>query len=668
MTTANTLGEETSPYLRQHKDNPVHWQPWNSRTLARAKAENKPILLSIGYAACHWCHVMAHESFEDETTAGVMNELFVNIKVDREERPDLDAIYQVALNLLGESGGWPLTMFLTPEGEPFWGGTYFPSAAGFGRPAFTEVLRAIDETYRSRLEEVTRNAAMLRQAMARLARPAVAGELTMEHLDPAAGLVLQRVDLLRGGTVGAPKFPQPTLFGFLWRAHRRNGSPAFGDAVLKTLDGMCRGGIYDHLGGGFARYSTDAEWLVPHFEKMLYDNALLVELLSEVWRETRNPLYRARVEETIEWVLGEMKVGPGGAFASALDADSEGVEGKYYVWSAEEIDAVLGAESAAFKRAYDVTPGGNWEGRNILNRSAVPEADSDPTRLAESRRKLLEVRRTRVPPGRDDKVLADWNGMMIAALAAAGTVFERPEWLTAAAAAFSFVVDEMTVDGRLRHSWCAGQARHPAVLDDYANMARAALVLFEVTADRAYLDQALSWVEVVEGHYRDDEAGGYFLGADDTDDVIARSKTAADTATPSGNGLMVEVLARLYHLTGDAAYRRRAAETVRALAGDSPEGLVGLPTLLNGYELLERALQVVIIGDPDGALSRTVFDAAPPARVVSRLAPGEALPEGHPAAGKGLVDGRPTAYLCLGTECRAPITDGDVLRRQLSLL
>ncbi len=448
----NRLSQEISPYLLQHKDNPVHWRPWGEEALAEAKREDKPILLSVGYAACHWCHVMAHESFEDDEIAALMNTLFVNIKVDREERPDLDGIYQSALALMGERGGWPLTMFLTPEGEPFWGGTYFPPSPRYGRPGFPQLLHAIAEAYRSDKTKVDTNVTALRAALAKMQAPEPGNGLSVEALDEAARFALRLIDTRHGGTAGAPKFPQPTFFRFLWRAYKRRGEAVFRDAVTVTLDAICQGGIYDHLAGGFARYSTDDVWLAPHFEKMLYDNALLVELMTEAWRETHSPLYARRIAETIDWAMSEMRVdAPSGelfAFASALDADSEGVEGKYYVWDEAEIDAVLGADAPAFKAAYSVRPGGNWEGHTILNRTGMGlPADDLERKLAECRARLLAVRRERIAPGRDDKVLADWNGLMIAALAEAGAVFAEAAWVEAAAKVFRFVTTHMSDGG-----------------------------------------------------------------------------------------------------------------------------------------------------------------------------------------------------------------------------
>ena len=450
---SNRLGEETSPYLLQHKDNPVHWQAWGPEAFAAAKAADKPVLLSIGYAACHWCHVMARESFEDPLVAAMMNARFVNIKLDREERPDLDAIYQHALAAMGEQGGWPLTMFLTPAGEPFWGGTYFPPTPGWGRPGFPQLLEAVSAAYAQDRAGIEKNVAALRGALQRLAQPLPGEAIGREALDRMAQRLLTAVDGVEGGIGTAPKFPQCGAFELLWRAWKRTCRPGFREAVETTLDHMCRGGIYDHLGGGFARYSTDAQWLVPHFEKMLYDNAELIDLLTLVWQETKSPLYGERIAQTVGWVAREMRT-EGGGFASSLDADSEHEEGKFYVWSAAEIDALLGDRAPLFKRLYDVSAAGNWEGKTILNRAAgiAPEDEAAEQALAECRAILFRAREKRVHPGLDDKVLADWNGLMIAALANAGLVFDRPEWIALAREAFEFVCREMTgPDGRLRH-------------------------------------------------------------------------------------------------------------------------------------------------------------------------------------------------------------------------
>lgn len=671
----NALVDETSPYLRQHMHNPVHWRTWSPAIFAEARDLNRPILLSVGYAACHWCHVMAHESFEDEAIAGLMNELFVPVKVDREERPDVDSLYQTALALMGEHGGWPLTMFLTPDGDAFYGGTYFPPSARYGRPAFTDVLRGISQAYHRDQEKIATNVTKLRSALEKASRPEPGDGITAQTMNEAAALALRLVDPYQGGTAGAPKFPQPVFFNLLWRAYRRTGSVMFRDAVLVTLDNLCDGGIYDHLGGGFARYSTDAVWLVPHFEKMLYDNALLIELLTVVWLETRKSLYATRVAETIGWLLREMRVdddAAGYAFASALDADSEGVEGKYYVWSEAEIDRVLAADAPLFKAAYDVRPGGNWESHSILNRTfgaASLDADAEPV-LARCRDRLLDVRLQRIPPGRDHKVLADWNGMTVAALASAAAVFDEPVWLDTATAVYLSLFRMMNDGERLHHVWCDGVARHPAVLDDYAQLARAGLRLYEATGNMTHVDDACRLVDAMHERFWDDDLGGYFLSAADTTDIILRTKPATDNATPSGNGVMADVLARLYLLTGHDPYRQRLEALVRAFSDTKTQHLLAIPGLLAAWELFVDAVQIVIVGDPETAETRALLRVAHvcpnPLKLIVPVRPGQDLPPAHPAAGKGLVDGRPAAYVCHAQTCQPAVCDAEVLRTNLT--
>ena len=669
----NALGQETSPYLLQHKDNPVHWQAWGTVAFEAARRENKPVLLSVGYAACHWCHVMAHESFESPDIAALMNRLYVNIKVDREERPDIDTIYQHALALLGQQGGWPLTMFLTPEAEPFWGGTYFPPDSRFGRPGFGDVLERIHHLFTTEPETVTQNKTALQRALEDLSRPdpnREAPHLDNAVLDKVATHLVGLVDFQHGGIRGAPKFPQCSLFALLWHAWARTGTEDFRNAVVVTLERMCQGGIYDHLGGGFARYATDEVWLAPHFEKMLYDNAQLVDLLVAAWQETRRRLFESRVRETIAWIGREM-IAEGGAFAATLDADSEGEEGRFYVWTEAEIDDALGAEAAAFKDAYDVHPGGNWGGKTILNRSARPElgTEAEEAALSDARARLLAVRGARVRPGWDEKVLADWNGLMIAALAGAAAAFAEPGWLEMARRAFDFVAAEMADGERLWHSHCGGRARHTAFIDDYANMARAGLALHEATGEAPFLERAIAWVRTADTHYWDAEHGGYFFTADDAPTLIVRTRSATDNATPAGNGTMAGVLARLYYVTGEGRYRDRAQAVIDGFADELGRNVAGLTTLLNSFELLYGAIQIAIVG-PTGdpateALRRAVFESPTPGRIVTALEPGEALPLGHPAAGKSMLGGKPSAYVCVGPTCSLPITEPEALREAL---
>jgi uncharacterized protein len=666
-TEGNRLADETSPYLLQHKDNPVHWQAWGEEALAEARATGKPILLSVGYAACHWCHVMAHESFEDEDTAAVMNDLFVNIKVDREERPDVDAIYMGALHELGEHGGWPLTMFLTSEAEPFWGGTYFPKDARYGRPSFVRVLNEVARIYREEPGKVRQNAELLKQRL-QPGRRSEGGEPPSEAmLADLARRLVQAVDPVNGGIRGAPKFPQAQFFGFLWRAGLRYGLPNPLEAVDLTLTHIVQGGIYDHLGGGFSRYSVDECWLVPHFEKMLYDNALLIELMTEAWRENKSPLYALRIAETVDWLLREMVVGgpglEGGGFAASLDADSEGEEGKFYVWNLAEIEEMLGAEDTQlFAAIYGVTLEGNFEDHTILNRlNAIELGDTETEqRLAEMRARLLARRSKRVRPGFDDKVLADWNGLMIAPLANAADSFARTDWLQAAERAFHFVSTRMSTQGRLLHAYRAGEAKAPATANDYANMIKAALALANVTGSRGYVERASEWADVLDRHYWADDLGGYYFVADDTDDLIVRPMSGQDEATPNANGVMVSNLAALYLWTDEGRYRARADAILRAFAGAMGANVLAHTGLL-AAELDLIATPHIVLIVPEGGdareLRRALHNVSLPGAVVQEVRAGESLPPSSPAHGKTALDARPTAYVCIGPQCSLPVTD-----------
>ncbi|GGF32557.1 thioredoxin domain-containing protein [Aliidongia dinghuensis] len=668
---SNQLAAETSPYLLQHKDNPVHWRAWGAAALAEAQATDKPVLLSVGYAACHWCHVMAAESFENPEIAAVMNELYVPIKVDREERPDIDAIYQQALALMGEQGGWPLTMFLTPKGEPFWGGTYFPPAQRWGRPGFPDVLRGVAAHYRREPDKIARNVTALANGLAQSSTARSAEDaITPALLDQIAERLAQAVDPVHGGFGQAPKFPNPSNLELLWRGWTRARLDLCRDRVLLTLDAMCQGGIYDHIGGGFARYSTDEQWLVPHFEKMLYDNAQLVSLLTAAWQETKSSLYAARIDETIGWVLREMRA-PDGGFSSTIDADAEHEEGKFTVWTEAEIDRLLGPDAGLFKAHYDVTTAGNWEGKTILNRRnrpgfAHPEVEAT---LARCRAVLFAAREQRVHPGLDDKVLADWNGLMITALAEASLAFDRPDWLAAAAEAWRFVTTRMMpADDRLHHSWRGGR-HHPGTLDDYVDMARAGLALHEATGDDAYLAQVERWVAVLDRHFGD-PAGGYFFTADDTEALIVRTKSVADNAVPAGNGTLVHVLARLWASTGRAEHRRALDRQIAAFAGELERNFYPLGTYLNGLDFAMRPVQITIVGARDAedakALLAAVHETSLPNRLVQVVADTGSLPATHPAIGKARLGRAATAYVCIGETCSLPITEPAALAAALA--
>jgi uncharacterized protein YyaL (SSP411 family) len=659
-TYTNRLAQATSPYLLQHKHNPVDWWQWGPDALAEAKRSNRPILLSVGYAACHWCHVMAHESFEDEATARLMNELYVNIKVDREERPDIDQIYMNALHLLGEQGGWPLTMFLTPAGEPFWGGTYFPKESRFGRPAFTDVLREVSRIFREEPGKIEQNRSALLARLAARARPAGKVVIGIRELDSMARQVGNMFDPVNGGFRGAPKFPQPMMLEMLWRAGLRSSDAGFFETVEHTLERMCEGGIYDHLGGGFSRYSVDERWLVPHFEKMLYDNAQLLELLALAHARSGKPLFRQRAHETVAWLEREM-VTQEGAFAASLDADSEGEEGKFYVWSKAEIEALLGKEDAAFfAHHYDVTEEGNFEGHNILNRLQRRErTQAGETRLAAMRETLLAARAKRIRPGLDDKVLADWNGLMIAALVNAGVMFDEQAWITLAARAFDFIATAMTRDGALGHSWRAGQLLVPGLASDYAAMIRAALVLYEASGTRGYLDWALSWQELLDRHYANAENSGYYLTSEQATDLLVRPHSTADDATPNANSLAAKNLVRLAVFTGSDEWRAKADRLIEGVLSAAADNLFTHVGLLNALDLRLRAAEIVVTGPEADRFAAAALKLPYLDRIVLRAASADALPPTHPAQAKVAATSGTAAFVCVGERCSLPVSDAN---------
>ena len=665
----NRLAQATSPYLLQHQHNPVDWWQWGPEALAEAKRSNRPIMLSVGYAACHWCHVMAHESFEDESTAQVMNELFVNIKVDREERPDIDQIYMNALHLLGEQGGWPLTMFLTPAGEPVWGGTYFPKQARYGRPAFTDILREVARMFCEEPDKIEQNRAALLARLADKARPI--GKVTMgvRELDAAARQIGNAFDAVHGGLRGAPKFPQPAILEMLWRAGLRSGDAEFFDTVEHSLERMSEGGIYDHLGGGFSRYSVDERWLVPHFEKMLYDNAQLLELLALAYQRSGKPLFRARARETVEWLQREMTTGDG-AFAASLDADSEGEEGKFYVWSNNEIVELLGPEAGGFfARHYDVSDAGNFEGHTILNRlKRLERTEADEARLAALRAILLDARAGRVRPGLDDKVLADWNGLMIASLVNAGVVLDQPSWLAMAQRAFAFIARTMTKGDRLGHSWRAGKLLFPGLASDFAAMIRAALALHEATGERAYLAQALAWQRAFDAHYADPDTGGYYLSADDADDLLLRPHSTADDATPNPNAVAAQNLLRLAVLAGDDRWRAQADLLIDGILSAAASNLFGHVALLNALDLRLRGAEIVLTGREADRFAQAALKLPFLDRIVLRAASAADLAVAHPAQQKIKAAPESAAFICVGATCSLPVGSADEIAKTVAAM
>jgi uncharacterized protein YyaL (SSP411 family) len=679
---SNRLANETSPYLLQHAHNPVDWYPWGEEAFQRARDEDKPVLLSVGYAACHWCHVMEHESFENERIAALMNEHFVSIKVDREERPDVDQIYMGAVQALTGHGGWPMTVFLAPDGRPFYGGTYFPPEDRQGMPGFPRVLLSVAQAYRERRDDVLKNAAQIAEHLSQLAgQPLQQAAVSPEMLDRAAQALKQQYDGRFGGFGGVPKFPPAMALEFLLRQWHRTGDAQALSMVEHTLQQMAAGGIYDQIGGGFHRYSVDQYWLVPHFEKMLYDNALLSRLYLLAWQATGRDEYRRVCEETLDWVLREM-TDPRGGFYSTLDADSEGVEGKYYVWTPVEVEGALGTEdAAAFCHFYDVTPGGNFERHNILHQrgdlaTAAHELALEPealaAALARGRRRLFEARTERVRPGLDDKVLTAWNGLMLRALAEAARVLGRDDYRAAAERNAEFVLVELRQGERLLRSWKGGRARLNGYLEDYAAYADGLLALYEATFEPRWLSEARALADAIVARFWDEREGAFYDTADDHEQLIVRPRDFFDNATPAGNSLAADVLLRLSRLVEDERYAARAAAAIAPLAEVAARHPNGFGRLLCGLDFeLGRVREVVIVGPPADpatrALVETVFRPYLPLKVVAGAAPGD-----HEAEAvtpllheRGLVDGRPAAYVCENFACQTPTTDPAVLAEQL---
>jgi hypothetical protein len=676
---ANRLIDETSPYLLQHAHNPVDWYPWGEEAFGRARRENKPVLLSVGYSACHWCHVMERESFENEDIARLMNTHFVNVKVDREERPDVDDVYMKAVQMLTGRGGWPMTVFLTPDGEPFYGGTYFPPADRHGMPGFPRVLEAVARTWRERPEDVARSVQQIVERMKGLdAVTPGTGGLDSSLPGRAADMLLRHVDLEQGGLGGAPKFPHASVFQLLLRQHRATGRRELRDAVMLTCEKMANGGMYDQVGGGFHRYSVDARWLVPHFEKMLYDNAQLPRLYVEAHQATGDPFLRRIAEETLDYVLRDLRH-PDGAFFAATDADSEGEEGRYFVWTHDEVARLVDpADLELVTRYWDITEEGNFEGRNILHVTLSLEqaarmfgrtpADAAAA-LARARRALLEARARRVPPLRDEKVLVGWNGLMIGTLADAGRVFGAERFIEAAARAADFLWTSLRDGSRLLHVWAAGRAKGGAYLDDHAFYAAALLDLYEATGERRHLARARELVAALEARFHDEEAGGYFFTAHDEEALVARSKSGADGALPSGNAVAARVLLRLAHLTGEGAYRTRAEEILRLYHDEAARNPFAYAAYLEALEFYaEGPAEVIVVGrrsDPEvEALWGAVAASYLPHHVLVSAEPDDPDPLA-PARARPAVDGRPTAYVCRNFTCSRPVTAPVELRQLL---
>jgi len=664
----NRLAQELSPYLLEHKDNPVEWYPWGPEALQRARGEDKPILLSIGYSACHWCHVMARESFEDADTAALMNRFFINIKVDREERPDLDQVYMRAVQAMTGSGGWPMTVFLTPDGTPFFGGTYFPPTERFGMPSFRRVLTSVAEAYRLRKVEVTQTADRLR---AFLQRPVVDGgpataALTPTLLDEAAEQLARTYDPDDGGFGGAPKFPQPMLLDFLMRTWHREGGGRTIDMVTHTLEAMAAGGMYDQLGGGFHRYAVDAHWLVPHFEKMLYDNALLIRAYVDAWLVTKRPGFRRVVEETIGFVAREM-MNPEGGFFSSLDADSEGEEGRFYLWTPAQLRAALDPETAAqVARAFDVTEGGNFEGRNILH----GVADDAAAVMDRARPALMAARAQRIRPHRDEKILAGWNGLMLRALAEAGRAMDRADWIDLARRTAHFLLTRLRAGNRIRRSVKDGESRLPGYLEDQASVADGLLALYQATLEPEWLDAARPIIDGMLNAFWDEPAGAFFDTAADHESLVVRPQDVTDNAIPSGTSLATDVLIRGGRLFDEERWTAIAARVLTRLAGVAARAPSAFGRLLAALDLyLAPPRELALVGNrSDPALDRLARVASgryQPNLVVAQAALGEPPPVPW-LRDRPPLEGRATAYYCEAFVCQAPTADPAALEHLIS--
>jgi uncharacterized protein len=671
----NRLADETSPYLRQHADNPVDWYPWGDAAFEKARAEDKPVMLSVGYSSCHWCHVMAHESFEDPAVADVMNRLFVNVKVDREERPDVDGIYMQSVQAMTGRGGWPMTVFLTPGGQPFFGGTYFPKEERQGMPGFVRVLEAVDEAWRSRRADLLEQAGKLTSVLERtadLGAREAAGEPSTEILGRAYESVRAQYDPQFGGFGGAPKFPQAMTLDFLLRTYVRNEAPETLDMVRVTLDAMAAGGMYDQVGGGFHRYSTDAYWLVPHFEKMLYDQSLLTSAYLHSYLVTGAPRDRRVVEETVGYVLRDLRHAQGGFF-SAEDADSDGVEGKFYLWSREEIERIAADDAAEVIRYFGVTDAGNFEDPhtgyrgNILH--IVDRGEEPPEAVRRALPKLFAARELRARPGLDDKVLVAWNALFLRVLAEAAAALERDDWMEAARVNARFLLTDLRRDGRLLRSWQDGRVRHLAYSDDYAALLEALVTLAEVD-DVAWLADARWVADELLRLFHDAERGGFFTTGTDAESLIVRPKEFQDNATPAENSLAASGLLRLAALTGDARYEAPAAQILRLLAPVLSAHATAFAYLLGSLErLVTPPLEVAIVlpdADADGTpLRREVTARLLPASVAVAAPPGTGADLTPLLAERALVNGKPTAYVCEHFACRQPVTSPEELRAQL---
>ena len=678
---SNRLIHETSPYLLQHAHNPVDWHPWGNEAFQKAKRENKPVLLSIGYSACHWCHVMERESFENEQIAALMNDLFISIKVDREERPDLDEIYMNAVQLLTGRGGWPMTMFLTPDGKPFYGGTYFPPEDRQGMPGFPKILLGVSQAYRERSADVEKSVGEILAALQRMSETHQSDkDFSPDIIAASCEKISRAYDSDNGGLGQAPKFPNAGVYELFLRHFHHSKNERYLEMIVHTLTKMAQGGIYDHLGGGFHRYSVDAKWLVPHFEKMLYDNAQLLSIYAHAYAITGEPLFESVVEETAHYLLREM-FQAGGGFYSTQDADSEGEEGKFFVWTADEINRLLGTEAGeVFCRIYDVSEQGNFEEKNILHPILTIEQASKyfgkeksviETLVAEAKTKLFTEREKRSKPFRDEKIITAWNGLALSGLAAAIKISDDKAFITAATQTSEFIFDKMFRDGFLLHTYKDGQAKLLGYLDDYAFLAVGLLDIYETLLDRAFLDRALQLNEIMLREFWDEEEGGFFYTGKSQEQLISRAKPIFDASIPSGNAMATQLLLRLHHITGQEDYRARAEKVLRSyydVMENQPFGFAHMLCAVDQY--LNPPKEIVVVGNIDDprtkALLAEVHRIYLPNKVLQLVGAEQALEDISPLLrGKTQLNGQPTAYLCQNFTCSAPVTNPAELKSLL---
>lgn len=602
----NFLSEETSPYLLQHQNNPVHWYGWSEEPFKIAKKEDKPILLSIGYASCHWCHVMAHESFEDIETAKIMNEKFINIKLDREERPDIDSIYQTALALLGQQGGWPLTMFLDSSKKPFWGGTYFPKIPRQGMPAFKSILNMVSDTFQNSKNDINKNKSLIFNALQKLQNEKYDNKIDEVFYKKISELLISNIDKTNGGLKGAPKFPQFFLYDYLLRQYKKNNEQLLYDLSIKTIDQICSGGIYDHIGGGISRYSVDQYWLVPHFEKMLYDNAQLINVLNNFWLLTKKPAYKNKIYETVNWLETDM-LDSSGAFYSSYDADSEGVEGKYYVWSYDEVKNILGKDFLFFNKIFNIKEDGNWEGSNVLGCYGNLHINNrDYKKLKILIEALYQYRNNRPKPTCDNKILCDWNGLIIDSLAKSASIFKDKKLLKLATEAFNFIKNDMYDGSTLYHSNCNMINKHEGMLEDYAYIIRAGISIFEITNDKQYLEFSITLSEILMNNFSDGD-GMFFTSSQSQKDIIIRNKQIIDNVMPNANAIMIENLVKLFFLTGDKQYFELNKNIIQDYTSRINKEYFGICSFLNSLDFFNN-YQSIIIAGKNPINNRKIYD------------------------------------------------------------